>query len=143
MAGEILRSFSFCTHPELPARVFLDGDCSVFMTSVGPKVFHCGTEFGFDRRRGRKKLSSMASIHSSHSVDSATDDILLTNIFWAADAAQADLEANFSGREWKNNRSVRIRRSGSFAGFAELFRIHGRFVRTRTIGPPSGAFTTC
>jgi hypothetical protein len=115
----------------------------VFANSAVEEVSHCGTNLLFRGREGREKMPRMTSIHSSHSVDSATDDILLTNIFWAAEAAQADLEAKIPGRQWKNSHSVRIRRSGNFAGFAELFRIHRRSVRTRTIGPPSGPFTTC
>ena len=57
----------------------------------------------------------MTSIHTPYSVDSATDDILLTNIFWAAEAARVAFEAKISNREGKNDCFVCIRRSGSFA----------------------------
>ena len=65
------------------------------MISVDEKVFHCGTDSGFDRKRGRKKLSPTTSTPSSHSVDSATDDTLLTNIFSAAGRAKTERDRNF------------------------------------------------
>jgi hypothetical protein len=86
------------------------------------KVFHCGTDSGFDRMRGRKKLSAMTSIHSSRRVDSATDDILLTNIFPAAGAVQVKNVIEIFVRERKICRSIRTRSSGDSAGFAEIFR---------------------
>ena len=58
------------------------------------KVFHCGTDSGFDRRIGWRKLSLMISIHSPHSVDLATNDILLTNIFSTARRAKTQWDRN-------------------------------------------------
>jgi hypothetical protein len=66
-----------------------------FMKSGSANVFHCGTDSGFDRMTGRKKLSSMTAIHSSHSVDSATFGILLTIIFSAAGPVKAERNRNF------------------------------------------------
>jgi hypothetical protein len=60
------------------------------MKSGGVKVFHCGTDSGFGRRRGRKKLSLMTSTPSSQRDESATFGILLTIIFSAAGPTKAD-----------------------------------------------------
>jgi hypothetical protein len=65
------------------------------MKSGGVKVFHCGTDSGFDRMRGRKKLSSMIAIHSSQRDESATFVILLTFIFSAAGPVKAEWNRNF------------------------------------------------
>ena len=58
------------------------------MISGDVKVFHCGTETGFE-------LSSMISTPSSHSDESATFGILLTNIFVAPGRAKAEWNRNF------------------------------------------------
>ncbi|HLA01318.1 MAG TPA: hypothetical protein VJ019_01020 [Aestuariivirga sp.] len=65
------------------------------MKSGGVKVFHCGTDSGFERRRGRKKLSVMTAIHSSHRAESATFGILLTNIFSATSPKNVERDRNF------------------------------------------------
>jgi hypothetical protein len=69
-----------------------------------------------------KKMSALTSIHSSHSVESATDDILLTNIFPAARAMKGRNVIEIFMRERKICRSVRIRISDDSAGFTEIFR---------------------
>jgi hypothetical protein len=62
------------------------------MKPSSEKVFHCGT--GIDS--GRSAESSLkTSIHSSHSDESATFGILLTNIFLAPDRAKAEWSGNF------------------------------------------------
>jgi len=58
------------------------------MISGDVKVFHCGTESSFE-------LSSMISTPSSHSDESATFGILLTNIFSAPGRAKAEWNRNF------------------------------------------------
>jgi len=65
------------------------------MKSDGMKVFHCGTDSGFDRMRELKKLSSLTSTPSSRRVDSATFGILLTNIFSAAGRKKVEWDRNF------------------------------------------------
>jgi hypothetical protein len=66
------------------------------------KVSHCDTESDFHRRETRKKSASMISIHVSHRVESATNDILLTIIFLAADDEKMVWKRNFS----KQNRKM-------------------------------------
>jgi hypothetical protein len=73
------------------------------MKSGSANVFHCGTESGFHRRRGRKKLSVMTSIHSSRRVDSATFGILLTIIFSVEDPAKAEWNRNFDTKNAKTS----------------------------------------
>lgn len=71
------------------------------MISVGVKVFHCGTDSGFERRRGRKKLSSMTAIPSSHRDESATFGILLTFIFSTASPKKAERDRNIPAQSGK------------------------------------------
>jgi hypothetical protein len=58
------------------------------MISGDVKVFHCGTESGFE-------LSSMISTPPSHSDESATFGILLTNIFFGSRSRKSEREQKF------------------------------------------------
>jgi hypothetical protein len=59
---------------------------STFLISTNEKLSHCDTESDFQRRDGWKKSASMISIPVFYRAESATDDILLTIIFWTAEA---------------------------------------------------------
>jgi hypothetical protein len=90
-----------------------------FVKSGKEKVFHCGTDFSFERMGGRKKLPSLTSAPSSRRVDSATLGILLTNIFSAAGRAKMKRDGNF----WKKGSKIFIPSAhGAAAILADLLK---------------------